>query len=152
MENGGGKFSSGPETEFGRILNRDLFLFLLDLEVKRAQRYQNFLCLIILKIKQSSRYDNGWDFHTGYETLSTIVGVEMRESDILGSLNESQLVVLLPYADSKAGSHARSRFEDTLKYYNFKNKGFEVTIDQVCFPLHGTNTTDLIRVALGTES
>jgi hypothetical protein len=76
----------------------------------------------------------------------------MRESDILGSLDGDRLVILLPYADVKAADHAKSRFEETLGYYNFKSKGFEVMIDQVCFPANGTNTMDLIRKALGTET
>jgi len=52
----------------------------------------------------------------------------------------------------KAGDHVKSRFGDALKYYEFKNRGFEITIDQVCFPVHGTNTMDLIKKALEAES
>ena len=45
----------------------------------------------------------------------------------------------------------KSRFEDALKYYDFKSKGFEIMIDQICFPIHGTDTMDLIRKSLGEE-
>jgi hypothetical protein len=72
----------------------------------------------------------------------------MRESDIIGSLELDKLVVLLPYADVKAGVHVKSRFEDALKYYDFKNKGVEITIDQVCFPANGSDAMDLIKGAL----
>ena len=41
-----------------RVLDKDLFLFLLDLEVKRARRYQNFICLPLPKLKPSSKSDN----------------------------------------------------------------------------------------------
>jgi GGDEF domain-containing protein len=141
-----------PEEAFGRILNRDLFLFLLDLEVKRARRYQNFLCLMLFKIKQFSKEDNGGGLKACYQTLSDLLMEEIRESDIIGSLELDRLVVLLPYADVKAGTYVQSRFEDALKYYDFKNKGFEIMIDQVCFPIHGTDTMDLIRKAFGTET
>jgi GGDEF domain-containing protein len=141
-----------PEEAFGRILNRDLFLFLLDLEVKRARRYQNFLCLMLFKIKQFSKEDNGGGLKACYQTLSDLLMEEIRESDIIGSLELDRLVVLLPYADVKAGTYVQSRFEDALKYYDFKNKGFEIMIDQVCFPVHGTDTMDLIRRALGAEA
>ncbi len=73
---------------------------------------------------------------------------ETRESDIIGSLEQDRLVVLLPYADMKAGAHVKSRFEDVLKYYDFKSKGIEVLIDQVCFPINGSDTVDLIERAL----
>ena len=151
MENVGDKFTMGAEGTFGRILNRDLFFFLLDLEVKRARRYQNFLCLMLIKIKQFSKEDNGGGLKACYQTLSDILMEEMRESDVIGSLELDKLVVLLPYADIKTGIHVQSRFEDALEYYDFKSKGFEIMIDQVCFPMHGTDTMDLIKRALMQE-
>jgi GGDEF domain-containing protein len=152
MESSGGEVPGGQKEVFGRVLNRDLFLFLLDLEVKRARRYQNFICLMLLKIKQCIENDKGWDFSTCQEVLSDLLSVELRESDILGSLDGDKLIVLLPYADVKAGLHAKSRFEETLKHYNFKSKGFEVMVDQICFPVDGTNTMDLIRKTCGAET
>jgi len=148
MENLGGQFPKGLGETFGRILNRDLFIFLLDLEVKRARRYQNFLCLMLFKIKQFSQEDNGGGLEACYQTLSDLLMEEIRESDIIGSLESDKLVVLLPYADVKAGTHVQSRFEDALKYYDFKSKGLEVMIDQVCFPINGTGVTDIIKKAL----
>jgi len=152
MENLGDEFPKRLEEAFGRILNRDLFLFLLDLEVKRAQRYQNFLCLMLFKIKQFSQEDNGGGLEACYQTLSDLLMEEIRESDIIGSLELDKLVVLLPYADVKAGDHVKSRFEDALEFYDFKSKGFEIMIDRVCFPIHGTGTMDLIRKTFGTET
>ena len=148
MEDLGGKFSKVPGEAFGRILNRDLFLFLLDLEVKRARRYQNFLCLVFFKIKQFSREGNVGDLMKDcYQTLSDLLMEQIRESDIIGSIELGKLLVLLPYADSQAGAHVKSRLEDALKYYDLRSKGFEIIVDQVCFPVNGTDTIDLIRKA-----
>ena len=151
MGNWRGDFLSGPEETFGRILNRDLFLFILDIEVKRSRRYQNFLCLVLFKIKQFSRQGDREGLEACYRTLGDLLTVEMRESDIIGSLELDKLVVLLPYADVKAGAHVKSRFEDALKYYDFKKKGIEIMIDQVCFPINGSDTMDLIKRALRIE-
>lgn len=133
-----------------RILDKDHFFYFLDLEVKRARRYQNFLSLMLLKLIRSSTGDNGGGLQVCYQVLSDLLTVEMRESDILGSLGENQLIVLLPYADELAGRSARSRFESTLKYYDLKTKGYEVKINQVYFPMNGTDTVDLIKRALAT--
>lgn len=73
---------------------------------------------------------------------------EIRESDILGSLEENNLAVLLPYADTFAGEVAKSRLEANLKYYDFKSLNCEVIITQVCFPINGTNAIDLLKKAL----
>jgi PleD family two-component response regulator len=151
MGNWGGKFPGGPEEPFGRILNRDLFHFVLDIEVKRSRRYQNFLCLMLFKIKQFSQEGDPGDMQASYRKLGDLLMEETRESDIIGFLELDRLVVLLPYADMKAGAHVKSRFEDTLKYYDFKSKGIEIMIDQVCFPINGSDTTDLIKRASRTE-
>ena len=146
-----GEFPNGPEEAFGRILNRPLFLFILDIEVKRARRYQNFLCLVLFKIKQFSQKGNGEDLKVCYRVLSHLLAEEMRESDIIGSLESDKVVALLPYADMRAGALVKSRFDDALKYYDFRNKGIEIMIDQVCFPVNGSDTMDLIKRALQIE-
>jgi len=151
MGNWGGKFPGGPEEPFGRILNRDLFHFVLDIEVKRSRRYQNFLCLMLFKIKQFSQEGDRGGMEACYRKLGDLLMEETRESDIIGSLELDRLVVLLPYADMKAGAHVKSRFEEALKYYDFKSKDIEIMIDQVCFPVNGSDTMDLIKRVLRIE-
>jgi len=148
MRNLGDGFQNETGGRWERVLGKDLFLFLLDLEVKRARRYQNFLCLLFPKLKQSLK-DNGGGFQICYQTLVDLLIDEVRETDLLGSLGENRLVILLPYADALAGGRAKSRFEGALKYYDFNGKGFEVMIDQICFPINGTDTPELIKKALG---
>jgi len=137
-------------SSYGRVLDRDLFFFLLDLEVKRARRYQNFLCLMLLKIKPFSKNDVQGEKDAYGRILSDILAEETRDSDIIGSLEINHLAVLLPYADSKAGDHVKSRFENTLGNYDFKDKEFEVVFDQLCFPINGADTMDLIKRALNS--
>jgi hypothetical protein len=118
--------------------------------VKRARRYQNFLNLLLLNLRQLPRNDDGKYFQTCQQTLGNILSREMRETDILGSLGKDKLVALLPYADTSAGGHAKLRLEGTLMYYDFRDKGYEVTIDQISFPINGADTIGLIKKALGT--
>ena len=151
MGNWKGGFPSRPEEPFGRILNRDLFLFILDIEVKRARRYQNFLCLVLFKINQLSKEGDREGLKACYGTLSDLLMEEIRDSDIIGSLELDKLALLLPYADVKAGARVKSRFEDALKYCGFKSRGVEVMINQVCFPVNGSDTMELIKGALPIE-
>ena len=140
----------GMRMEWGRILTKDLFFFLLDLEVKRGRRYQNFLSVLILELVAMPGGNGSGDLETSCEMLTKLLLEEMREADIFGALGERRLVVLLPYADMVAGTQAKSRFESVLKYYDFKSKGYEVMIHQVSYPMHGTNTLDLMKKVLGT--
>lgn len=148
MGDWGGMLPGGADGALGKILNRDLFLFILDIEVKRSRRYQNFLCLMLFKIKQFSQEGDRQGLQACSRTLSHLLTEEIRESDIIGSLESDKLVVLLPYADVEAGTRVKSRFEDALKYYDFKSKGVEIMIDQVCFPVNGSDAVDLIKGAL----
>ena len=131
--------------ERGRILNRKLFLYLLNLEVKRAIRYQNFFSILKLKWCRLPGYENGKGLQTCYQNLNCLLIEELRESDILGSLEDDQLAILLPYADLSDCGPFRSRLEGLLKYYEFKEKGYEVMTDLICFPTDGTDPTNLIR-------
>ncbi len=133
-----------------RIVSRDLFLYLLDLEVKRARRYQNFLCLLLLNFDQSPIASEA-NLPSCHEIFSNLLMDETRETDILGSLGEKTLAILLPYADNAAGTHAKARFEGALKCFDSERKGYRIRIEQVCFPINGTDTNDLIRNAFGHQ-
>ena len=137
-----GKESGGGN---GRVLGRDFFLHLLDLEVKRARRYQNFFCILVMRLNQLSNHDNGAHQSSCYRKLTHLLEDEFRESDILGAIDESSVAALLPYGDVTAGNNTRFRFEGCLKYLDFKTDGYEVAIDQVIFPMDGTDTTELVR-------
>ena len=140
------------EMEPGRILNRNLFLYLLDLEIKRARRYQNFLSILSLELISSANGGGGDDLQTSHEMLANFLTDEMRETDISGSIGEKVIVVLLPYADHSDGNHAKARFERSLKFYDFRSRGYDVAIHQTSFPADGTNTAEIMRRALGPEA
>ena len=142
-------FYKGADGDAHRVLNRDVFLYFLDLEVKRARRYQNFFCIITLKLSQLADRENGQGLNSCYQKLSHFLEEELRESDVLGALGEDRLVAILPYADQSAGVHTKSRFEGSLRYYDFDREGYEVKIDQICFPVDGTDTPDLLQKVAG---
>jgi hypothetical protein len=70
----------------------------------------------------------------------------------LGTVGDKKLAVILPYADMSAGVYTRSRFENSLQYYNFARDGYQVVVEQICFPNDGTDTSDLVRKVIGTEA
>ena len=141
----------GAGAEVDRVLDREFFLFFLDLEVKRSRRYQNFFCLLVLKLKELPNRNGGKALQACYQRLTHLLAEEMRDSDILGTVGEKRLAVLLPYADLSAGDYTRSRFENSLRYYDFTRQGYQVVVEQVCFPNDGADTADLVRKMIGPE-
>ena len=138
-------FMEGARAGLNRVLNREIFLHFLDLEVKRSRRYQNFFCILILKLKELPEGKGGKALPACYQKLTHLLEEEARDSDVLGTLGEQRLAVILPYADMSSGSNTRSRFESNLRYYDFTREGYQVVVEQVCFPSDGTDTLDLVR-------
>ena len=142
----------GAEAGLDRILNRETFFYLLDMEVKRSRRYQNFFSVLVLRFYQLFGEDNSGKLLNCSNHLTQLMQGEFRESDVLASLGGNTLVALLPFADESAVSKVRSHFESSLESCDLKNKGYDVRINQVCFPMDGTSSRDLIRNIIGPEA
>jgi len=142
----------GAEVGLGRILNQETFFYLLDMEVKRSRRYQNFFSVLVLRFYQLFGKDNSSGLLNCYNHLTQLMQGEFRESDILASVGGNRLVALLPSADESATSHVRSHFEASLELCDFRKKGYEVRVDQICFPMDETDSRDLIRKIIGPEA
>jgi GGDEF domain-containing protein len=120
---------------FGHVFNRQSFLFLLDLEIKKAQRYQNYLSLLSLTPSISLK------------TLANLLMDDLRETDVIGQSGANRLLVMMPYADMAGAHQVRKRLEQILQDYGFGAKGLNIEIGEVCFPTHATNIEDLLQKA-----
>ncbi|MFQ5842920.1 MAG: diguanylate cyclase domain-containing protein [Thermodesulfobacteriota bacterium] len=131
---------------FGHVFNRQFFLFLLDLEIKRARRYQNYLGLLSLTfghLNPSSGNPN-----ISLETLVKLLKDELRETDVLGQGGSAnRLLVMLPHVDMAGAHKVRERLGQILQDYGIGTKGLTIEIGEVCFPTHATNIDDLLRMA-----
>jgi diguanylate cyclase (GGDEF)-like protein len=130
----------------GHLLNRQFFLFLLDLEIKRARRYQNYLSLLSFTFGHLNP-SLGKDPIISLKTVANLLKEELRDTDILGESGGNQLLVMLPHADTAGAQKVRERLEQMLQEYGFGKKGLAVEIEEVCFPTHATNIDDILRMA-----
>jgi len=129
---------------FGHVFNRQSFLFLLNLEIKKAQRYQNYLSLLSLTFNPlNSTSENP---SISLKTLAKLLKDELRDTDVLGHCAANRFLVMLPYADMVGAHNVRNRLEQILQDYGFGQKGANIEIAEVCFPTHATNIDDLLRM------
>ena len=131
---------------FGHVFNRQSFLFLLDLEIKKAQRYQNYLTLLSFTfdyLNPSLTKNPG----ISLKTMGNLLRDELRETDVIGQGATNRLLVMLPYADMVGAQKVRKRLEQTLRDYGFGTREFAIQIDEVCFPTHATSIKDLLQMA-----
>ena len=91
---------SDPFFEEGsRLLTPNAFEFVLDGELKRAVRSQNFLTLVVLETKREWEglmvtADDGT-----VEEVAQIVGREIRDTDLIGHTEKGTLSLVLLDAD-----------------------------------------------------
>jgi PAS domain S-box-containing protein len=135
---------------FGNVLNRESFLFLLNLETKRARRYQN--CLSLLSLTFGHLDPLFWENPSiSLKTLACLLKSEVRNTDIVAQGGGNRLLFMLPYADMAAARRVRERSEKILHFYGFGRNGFPIEIDGGCFPTDAKNVDDLLRITRITE-
>ena len=75
--------------------------------------------------------------------VASLRAESLRHPFVKGGKEEFNLLCLHNYRLT-----SKSRFEDVLKYFDFRSKGFEVIINRTYFLTNGTDTLDLIKRAL----
>ena len=131
---------------YGHVFDRQSFLFLLDLEIKRARRYQNYLSLLSLTFYQLN-FPPSNNPSISLKTLANLLMDDLRETDVIGQSGTNRLLVMMPYADTAGVQKVRKRLEQILQDYGFGGKGPGIEISEACFPTHATNINDLLRLA-----
>jgi len=131
---------------FGNVFNTESFLFLLDLEIKRARRYRNYISLLFLTFGQRAP-PPGENPSVSFKTLVHLARDELRDTDIVRQSRANRLMVMLPYADMAVAHKVKERLKKFLQNHGFGRKGFKIDIEEVCFPTHATYTNDLLRMA-----
>jgi GGDEF domain-containing protein len=129
---------------FGHVFNRDSFLFLLDREIKRARRYQNYLSLLSLTLRDldPSPRENP---SVSLKNLAYLLKDELRDTDFVGEGGANRLLVMLPYADMAGVDKVKEKLEKIFQDYGFEAEGNAIEIGEVCFPTHGTNVEELLK-------
>ncbi|MFX0200359.1 MAG: diguanylate cyclase domain-containing protein [Candidatus Hodarchaeota archaeon] len=129
---------------FAHVFDRESFLFLLDLEIKRARRYQNYLSLLSLTLRDLNP-SPGENPGVAIKNLAYLLKDELRDTDFVGEGDVNRLLVMLPYADTVGAHRVKEKLEKTFQDYGLGAEGLAVEIGEVCFPTHGSNIEELLR-------
>ncbi len=114
------------------------------LELKRAERYRNFLSILILNFSEflatagRRRISSPEDAEQFIAEVRERVRRAARETDMVGVVNDSRLVMLLPETDRDNAQTAGERFQDLISEflgeYLQSEFDFEVPVEVVSFP------------------
>ena len=135
------------EEEGSRLLKANAFEFVLDGEMKRAVRSQNYLTLVALETRRE------WDGMTvtaddgTLDEVARIIGHEVRDTDLLGRTETGVLSLVLLDADYENATRVIDRLVQRIDHYEFTTP-LRISVGAACYPTHAVDPDSLKQQAL----
>src|SRR3954468_15808695 len=138
--------SSSFYEEGSKLLTPGAFEFVLDSELKRAVRSQNFLTLVVL---EASREWEGAMITADDGTVqevAQIIGREVRDTDLLGRTDKGKLSLVLIDTDFEHSTDVIDRLVARINHYEFP-AALLIAGGAACYPTHAVDAESLKRQA-----
>ena len=129
--------------EDSHVLTPEAFDFVLNNELKRAMRSQNFLTLLV--IDATPRTAPGERPQLAQE-IARLISREVRETDLLSHNTEGRLSVVLLDADLQNSMRVVDRLLSRFEHYEFSTPT-AISVGAACCPTQGTDAESLRRAA-----
>src|SRR3954454_1262109 len=133
--------------EGSRLLTPGAFEFVLESELKRSVRSQNFLTLVVLEAR---REWEGMSVTVDQGTLrevAEIIGREVRDTDLLGETDKGTLALVLLDADFDNSTQVIDRLVSRIENYDFRS-ALRIAVGAACYPTHAVDATSLKHQAV----
>jgi len=130
-----------------RLLAPAAFEFVLESELKRAVRAQNFLTLVVVEAR---REWEGLMLAADAGTISElaeIIGRDLRDTDPLGRTENGLLSLLLIDADFDTSTRVIDRLMSRVAHYDFPTP-LRLAVGAACYPTHAVDSASLRRQAV----
>jgi hypothetical protein len=130
-----------------RVLDDALFEAVLETELKRAVRGQNFVTLVVMEARREwdglmLRADEGT-----LAGLADIIGREVRDTDPLGQNGQGALSLLLIDADYHHSTRVVDRLVGRIDSHEFPTP-LHIAIGAASYPTHAVDAASLRRQAM----
>ncbi|HEX4347661.1 MAG TPA: diguanylate cyclase [Vicinamibacterales bacterium] len=133
--------------EGSRLLTPGAFKFVLERELTRAMRSQNFLTLVVV---EASREWEGMMMTADDATLhevAQLVGREVRDVDLLGHTERGTFALVLLDADFEHSVRVIDRLVNKIESYEFPT-ALRIAVGAACYPTHAVDADSLTRQAM----
>jgi GGDEF domain-containing protein len=135
------------EEEGSRVLTPNAFEFVLDGELRRAVRSQNFLTLVVLEARREwggleVTADDGT-----VEEVATVVSREVRDTDLIAKTDKGTLSLVLLDADIESSTRVIDRLMSRIDHYDFPNP-LRISVGAACYPTHAVDSDSLKQQAI----
>jgi hypothetical protein len=133
--------------EGSKLLTPGAFKFVLNRELTRAMRSQNFLTLVIV---EASREWEGMTMTADdavVHEVAQLVGREVRDVDLLGHTERGTLALVLLDADFEHSVRVIDRLISKIENYEFPT-ALRIAVGAACYPTHAVDAESLARQAV----
>jgi GGDEF domain-containing protein len=139
--------SSSFYEDGSKLLTPGAFEFVLDSELKRAVRSQNYLTLVVLEARREwegmmMTADDGT-----VQEVGQLIGREVRDTDLIGHTGKGTLALVLLDADFEHSAQVIDRLVSRIENYEFPTP-LSIAVGAACFPTHAVDAESLKRQAL----
>lgn len=129
------------------VLPVNWFAYVLPWALRQAIRHSEYLTLVTIR---ASRAYIGLTVDVGPELLSQfaeLIGLTIRESDLIGEIEDGRLGLLLLHTDHADASHVIRRLTELLHEFQFP-ASFEFAIGAASCPADGVDMPSLVAYAV----
>ena len=130
-----------------KLLTPGAFDFVLDSELRRAVRAQNFLTLVVLETARE------WDGvlvtadDGTVQEVAQIIGREVRDTDLIGHTEKGTLAMVLLDSDFEHSTRVIDRVVSRIENYEFST-ALRIAVGAACYPTHAVDGESLKRQAM----
>jgi Response regulator containing a CheY-like receiver domain and a GGDEF domain len=128
--------------EGSKLLKPGAFEFVLDSELKRAVRVQNYLTLVLLEARRE------WEGMTvaadegTLRDVAQIIGSEIRDTDLLARTDEGTLAFVLLDTDFDGSTKVVDRVASRIERHGLPT-ALRITVGAACYPTHAVDVGSL---------
>ena len=127
-----------------RVLTPEAFDFVLNNELKRAVRSQNYLTLLL--VEPTPQDPQLLQPKTALREVARLVSREVRETDLLSQTHEGRLSVVLLDSDVNNSMQVVDRLVSRFEHYEFATP-VAIEVGAATCPTHGADADTLRRAA-----
>lgn len=129
-----------------RVLTSEAFDFVLNNELKRAVRSQNFLTLVHVEPTIRGAAGGSGDRDHAVREIARLVSRDVRETDLIAETRKGRLSLVLLDADMQNSLEVIERLRSRLEHYAFP-RPLAIEFGAACCPTHGADVESLRRAA-----
>ena len=136
-------------TRKSALLNKEIFHSLLELEVKRSLRYQNFLSLLLMEATPNPSKGDGDEQTSFTDRMVSLVSTQIRDTDLIGTARENTITVVLLHSDRHSAARVANRLNSLVLSYLGPEESSQdyLNFGMACVPTHATDSGSLVSVA-----